>query len=103
PEAKGIYIERSPIHHTDQLSCPILLLQGADDKVVPPNQAEMMVEALEAKKIPYSYLLFEGEGHGFRNAETIIKAFEAELYFYRKILKVESEESIAEIDIKNLN
>lgn len=102
PKEKAIYQQRSPIHHTDKLSCPILLLQGADDKVVPPNQAELMVEALKQKKIPYGYLLFEGEAHGFRQAETIIKAFNAELYFYRKILGVTSDENIDEIEIYNL-
>ncbi|TQV81562.1 S9 family peptidase [Aliikangiella coralliicola] len=101
PQEKARYQERSPIHQTDKLSCPILLLQGADDKVVPPNQAELMVEALEKKKIPYSYILFEGEGHGFRQAETIIQAFNAELDFYRKILGIQSEEKISEVEIHN--
>jgi dipeptidyl aminopeptidase/acylaminoacyl peptidase len=103
PQQKATYQARSPIHHTDKLSCPILLLQGADDKVVPPNQAEMMAKALDVKKIPYAYLLFEGEGHGFRQAETIIKAFNAELSFYRQILKVESVEKQGEhLDIYHL-
>ncbi|MGX5201485.1 prolyl oligopeptidase family serine peptidase [Aliikangiella sp. IMCC44632] len=99
PEDKAVYQARSPIHSSDKLSCPILLLQGEDDKVVPPNQAEMMVAALEKKKIPYSYLLFAGEGHGFRQAETIVKAFNAELYFYRTILGIESEEKLEPIKI----
>jgi len=102
PENKALYQERSPIHHTDKLSCPILLLQGEDDKVVPPNQAELMVAALDQKGIPYGYLLFEGEGHGFRQADTIVKAFNAELYFYRKILEIESDEKLPEIEIYNL-
>lgn len=86
PEAIEIYKQRSPIEHTDKLSCPILILQGLDDKVVPPSQAEAMVAALKAKNLPYEYITFEGEGHGFRKPETIIKAFEAELEFYRKYL-----------------
>ena len=102
PEEKALYQQRSPIHHTEKLSCPILLLQGEDDKVVPPNQAELMVAALEEKQIPYGYLLFEGEGHGFRQAETIIAAFNAELFFYRTILGIQSEEEIPQIEIKNL-
>ena len=102
PQEKALYQARSPIHHTDELSCPILLLQGADDKVVPPNQAELMVQALQKKGIPYAYILFEGEGHGFRQAETIINAFNAELYFYRRILGIESEEKIAKVSIHNL-
>ncbi|MDH5433197.1 MAG: S9 family peptidase [Gammaproteobacteria bacterium] len=102
-EAVKLYQSRSPIHHTDKLSCPILLLQGTEDKVVPPNQAEKMVEALEAKQLPYAYILFEGEGHGFRKSETIIQAFNAELYFYRKVLGIESEEQIPKVKINNLS
>jgi len=102
PEKKDLYIERSPIHSTDMLSCPILLLQGEDDKVVPPNQAEMMVEALIEKKIPYCYQLYSGEGHGFRKADTIVSAFNAELYFYRVILGLEETENLPKIKIHNL-
>lgn len=91
PEMKATYQARSPIHHTDQLSCPILLLQGEDDKVVPPNQAEMMVEALEKNDLPYVYRLYKGEAHGFRKAETIIDALESELSFYQQILVIENE------------
>ena len=67
-----LYRERSPIHFVDRISTPMLVLQGTEDEVVPPSQAEVMVEALEAKGLPYAYLLFEGEQHGFRKAETII-------------------------------
>ncbi|MET1255947.1 prolyl oligopeptidase family serine peptidase [Aliikangiella maris] len=102
PETKAIYQSRSPIHFTEQLSCPILLLQGREDKVVPPNQAEAMVAALEAKKLPYAYLLFDGEGHGFRKADTIVKALNAELDFYRQILSIQSEENIERLAINNL-
>ena len=86
PEKADIYQERSPVNHTDQLSCPILILQGLEDKVVPPNQAEAMVNALESKGLPYEYITFEGEGHGFRKPDTIIRAFEAELAFYQEYL-----------------
>jgi dipeptidyl aminopeptidase/acylaminoacyl peptidase len=82
PEAADVYRERSPIHHTDQLSKPMLILQGLDDEVVPPDQAEMMIGALDRKGIPHSYLAFEGEGHGFRRAENIERSAEAELFFY---------------------
>ncbi len=102
PEKKVLYQSRSPIHHTDQLSCPILLLQGSEDKVVPPGQAESMAAALDEKKIPYAYVLFEGEGHGFRQSETIIKALNAELSFYRSILCIDSEESLDSLKIKHL-
>ena len=85
PQAKKRYIELSPIHHTEKLSCPVILLQGAEDKVVPPAQAEMMFDALNKKGIPVAYLLFEGEQHGFRASENIMRALDAELYFYGKI------------------
>jgi len=99
----ALYRERSPIHHTEKLSCPILLLQGADDKVVPPNQAELMVEALENKSIAHAYILFEGEGHGFRQSETIVKAFNAELYFYRKVLSIEPDDKAEVLEIKYMS
>jgi dipeptidyl aminopeptidase/acylaminoacyl peptidase len=101
PKEKARYVERSPINHTDQLSCPILLLQGEDDKVVPPNQAEMMVEALSSKKIPYAYQLYPGEAHGFRQASTIISALNSELYFYRQILNLADNEGLPEITINH--
>lgn len=82
PEAADTYRDRSPVFHADQLSKPMLILQGLDDEVVLPNQAEMMIEALDGKAIPYAYLAFEGEGHGFRMAENIVRAAEAELLFY---------------------
>jgi dipeptidyl aminopeptidase/acylaminoacyl peptidase len=86
PDAKTIYDERSPIHHTDRLSRPMILFQGLEDKVVPPEQAEMMADALRRKGIPFAYLAFEGEQHGFRRAETIVRVAEAELWFYGRIL-----------------
>jgi dipeptidyl aminopeptidase/acylaminoacyl peptidase len=81
PAAKDVYCARSPIHAVDRLACPLILLQGLEDKVVPPNQSEMMAEALRAKGLPVAYLAFEGEQHGFRKAATIIRSLEAELYF----------------------
>ena len=89
PERRDLYIERSPIHFTDRLSCPMILFQGLEDKVVPPNQAEKMVEAVRAKKLPVAYLTFEGEQHGFRKAENIKRVLEAELYFYSKVFGFE--------------
>ena len=73
PQARDVYRERSPIHHTDQLSTPMILFQGLEDMVVPAAQSEMMAEALRAKGIPFAYLAYEGEQHGFRKAETIIR------------------------------
>jgi dipeptidyl aminopeptidase/acylaminoacyl peptidase len=102
PEAIEVYRARSPIHSVDQLSCPMLLLQGAQDEVVPPAQAEIMVEALERNGLPYAYLLFEGEQHGFRMAETIRRAAEAELSFYAQVLGFEPGDPIPKLEITNL-
>ncbi len=85
PAAREIYLQRSPIHFTDRLSCPIILFQGLDDKVVPPNQSEMMAEAVRKKGLKVKYVAFEGEQHGFRKAENIIRALEEELEFYRAV------------------
>jgi dipeptidyl aminopeptidase/acylaminoacyl peptidase len=82
PEQQTIYRQRSPINHIDQLNCPVIFLQGLEDKVVPPNQAELMVNSLKKKGIPVVYVKFPDEGHGFRKAENIIRAIQAELDFY---------------------
>ena len=82
PERADLYRERSPITFADRLSAPVIFFQGDEDKVVPPNQAELMVEALRKKGTPVGYLLFSGEQHGFRKAENIKRALDAELYFY---------------------
>jgi dipeptidyl aminopeptidase/acylaminoacyl peptidase len=103
PEQKRLYIERSPIHFTDRLSCPIIIFQGLDDKVVPPSQAEVMVTALEEKGLPYAYVTFEGESHGFSRFETIVRAMEAELYFYSQILGFDLAQAINSIPIANRN
>ncbi|MCH6560753.1 S9 family peptidase, partial [candidate division KSB1 bacterium] len=102
PEMKELYIARSPIHHTGKLSCPIILFQGLEDKVVPPNQAEMMVQALRSKRLPVAYVAFEGEQHGFRKAENVKRTLEAELYFYSKIFGFELVEKIEPVAIENL-
>jgi dipeptidyl aminopeptidase/acylaminoacyl peptidase len=88
PERRDIYLERSPIHHADGLNCPVIFLQGLEDKVVPPNQAEMMVKLLEDKGIQVGYVTFADEGHGFRKANNIIRAMEAELAFYRDVFSL---------------
>jgi dipeptidyl aminopeptidase/acylaminoacyl peptidase len=89
PEQAGLYRERSPINHVEQLQVPVILFQGLEDMVVPPNQAETMAAALKSNGVPYAYLPFEGEQHGFRKAETNIRCLEAELYFYGRILGFE--------------
>ncbi len=102
PEAAELYRARSPIHAADRLSCPVILLQGLEDEVVPPSQAEIMVEALEAKGLPYAYVTFEGEQHGFRKAENIRRSLECELLFYAKVLGFEVADDIAPFPIENL-
>ena len=85
PEAQAVYRDRSPIHHLDRLSAPILLLQGAEDKVVPPSQTETLADAARAKGLPVAMIMFAGEGHGFRAAETIKAATEAQIDFLSRI------------------
>jgi dipeptidyl aminopeptidase/acylaminoacyl peptidase len=102
PERRDLYRERSPINFTERLACPVIFLQGLDDQVVPPNQAEMMVQALRAKGIPVAYLPFEGEQHGFRRAENIKRALDAELYFYSRVFGFDLAEPIEPITIENL-
>ncbi len=81
-----MYVERSPIHAVDKLTAPMIFFQGSEDRVVPPDQTELMVAALRAKNIPTAYVLFEGEQHGFRNGDNIKRALDAELYFYATML-----------------
>ena len=88
PEAAATYRARSPLHHADGLSCPVIFLQGLDDKVVPPNQAEAMVAALRAKGVPVAYLAFPGEGHGFRAAAAIERALLAEYAFFCRVFGI---------------
>jgi len=102
PEQIELYRERSPIHYVNRISSPLILLQGGKDKVVPPSQAELMVEALEKKGLPYAYLRFEEEGHGFRDSANIKRALEAELYFYSRIFGFELGDAIEPVAIQNL-
>jgi dienelactone hydrolase len=102
PERRDIYYERSPINFTARLSCPVIFFQGLEDKVVLPNQAEMMVDALRAKGIPVAYLPFEGEQHGFRQAKNIKRALDAELYFYSRVFGFELAEPVEAVEIENL-
>ncbi len=102
PEARELYLERSPLNATDRLSCPLIVLQGEDDRVVPIAQAEQLVAALEAKGIPYAYLAFAGEGHGFRRAENMARALEAELSFYAQLFGFEPADAIEPVVIAHL-
>ncbi len=102
PEAKMLYLLRSPINHADQLKRPMIFFQGLDDKVVPPQQSKVMVDALRAAGVPVAYITLEGEGHGFRKADSIVRTLEAELYFYLRIFGIESPEALAPVAIDNL-
>src|SRR5947208_1535052 len=102
PERRDLYVERSPIHFTDRLACPMILFQGVEDKVVPPKQAEEMFEAVRAKGLPVAYLTFESEQHGFRKAENIKRVLETELYFYSKVFKFELADPVEPVKIENL-
>ncbi len=100
PEAAEVYEARSPIHHVDGFDAPMIVLQGSEDEIVPPNQAEMIVAALEQRSIPVAYLLFEGEQHGFRRAENMVAALEAELSFFAQILGFTPADDIPPVPIR---
>jgi dipeptidyl aminopeptidase/acylaminoacyl peptidase len=102
PERADLYYERSSINFTDRLSCPVIFFQGLEDKIVPPNQAELMVEALRRKKLPVAYVAFEGEQHGFRKAENIKRALDGELYFYSRVFGFGLADEVEPVEIENL-
>jgi len=102
PERKDLYEERSAINHMDQIRAPMIIFQGLEDKVVPPNQAELMVDALRRNGLPVAYIPFEGEQHGFRMAKNIKRSLEAELYFYSKIFGFTPSDDIEPVHIENL-
>lgn len=102
PQEQALYVERSPIHRVDRISCPMLVLQGDSDPVVPPEQAEALVAALESNGLPYAYLLFEGEQHGFRGTEAIVAAAAAELSFLGQIFGFEPSGDISPVTVRNL-
>lgn len=101
PARQDLYRERSPIHFTSRLSCPVIFFQGLEDKIVPPNQAEMMVAALRTKGVPVAYVPFAGEQHGFRKAENIKRALDAELYFYSRVFGFSLADPVEPVPIEN--
>lgn len=103
PEARDTYVERSPIHHVDRLATPMLILQGRDDRVVPPQQAEAMAAAVRAKGLPVALLVFDGEGHGFRRSETLRAVLEAKLSFYAQVYGYTPADDIPLLRIENLS
>jgi dipeptidyl aminopeptidase/acylaminoacyl peptidase len=94
PADADVYRARSPLHHTEGLSCPVAIFQGLEDAVVPPAQAELLVAALAEKGLPYAYVTFAGEQHGFRQAANIVRALEGELWFYGRVFGFEPAEAI---------
>jgi dipeptidyl aminopeptidase/acylaminoacyl peptidase len=104
PEARAVYVERSPITRVDRLTRPLIVLQGAEDAVVPPAQSEAIVGALRDRGVPVAYLLFDGEQHGFRRAENVRRALDAELSFYAQVLgfPLPAEEGIVPVEVENL-
>jgi dipeptidyl aminopeptidase/acylaminoacyl peptidase len=102
PERADLYRERSPIHHTDLLSAPVIFFQGLEDRIVPPNQAELMVNALRAKGLAVAYITFGGEQHGFRQAANIKRALDGELYFYSRVFGFDLADQVEPVPIENL-
>jgi dipeptidyl aminopeptidase/acylaminoacyl peptidase len=102
PEQRNLYWKRSPIHFVDQISSPMIIFQGVEDKVVPPSQAEVMVEALRKKGLPVAYITFPGESHGFKEAKNIRRSLDAELYFYSKIFDFKTPSQIKPVQIENI-
>ena len=102
PEAQAIYDARSPLNHLDGFKVPVLVLQGADDPVVPPNQSQRIVDALRARKVPVAYILYPGESHGFRKPETIINSQQAELAFYGRVFGFKPADRLPPVTIEGL-
>jgi dipeptidyl aminopeptidase/acylaminoacyl peptidase len=102
PEAAALYRQRSPIHHLDEISCPVLVLQGLDDHVVPPGQADAIVAALSANGVPHAYLAFEGEGHGFRGADAIRRTIEARLSFLGAVFGFTPTDDVEPVELPGL-
>ncbi len=102
PSGEDVYTARSPIHHVDRLATPLILLQGTEDKVVPPNQAELMFEAVRAKGLPVALVMFPGEGHGFRDPANQARALESELSFYGQVFGFTPAGDVPVVEVENL-
>ena len=103
PERKDLYHDRSPLNFTERISCPVLILQGAEDRIVPPAQAEQIVDALWERRLPHAYVLFPGEDHGFRSAANVIRSFEAELSFYGQVFGFEPADQFEPVKVEFLD
>lgn len=102
PEDQAVYADRSPIHHLDQLAAPMLILQGTEDKVVPPNQAQEMATAVRGKGLPCALVLFQGEGHGFRKAASIRRSLEASQSFLGQVFGFTPADSLEGVDLREV-
>jgi dipeptidyl aminopeptidase/acylaminoacyl peptidase len=102
PEMEKRYLDRSPSLHADRIVAPVLVEQGAEDRVVPPSEAERIVDALWERRVPHAYLLFPGEDHGFRGRDAIIRSFGAELSFYGQVFGFAPADEVEPIEIKFL-
>ena len=102
PQDKDIYRARSPINHLEGFNAPMIVLQGSEDAIVPPNQSRMIVDALDKRKVPVAYIEFEGEQHGFRKAENIKRALHAELEFYLRVFGLMPDDQQSDLEIKHL-
>jgi dipeptidyl aminopeptidase/acylaminoacyl peptidase len=103
PKRKDLYHDRSPLNFAERISCPVLILQGADDRIVPPAQAEQIVDALWERRLPHAYVLFPGEDHGFRSAANVIRSFEAELSFYGQVFGFEPADRFEPVEVEFLD
>jgi dipeptidyl aminopeptidase/acylaminoacyl peptidase len=103
PETTQRYLDRSPSLHAEQITAPVLVQQGAEDRVVPPSEAERIVDALFERRVPHAYLLFPGEDHGFRGTDAIIRSFGAELSFYAQVFGFEPADAIEPLEIQFLD
>jgi dipeptidyl aminopeptidase/acylaminoacyl peptidase len=102
PQAQAVYDSRSPLNHLEGFKAPLIVLQGADDPVVPPNQSAKIVEALRTRKVPVAYILFPGEGHGFRKPENTIRSLQSELSFYGQVFGFTPAGDLPPLTIENL-
>jgi dipeptidyl aminopeptidase/acylaminoacyl peptidase len=102
PQALDHYRARSPLHHLEHFDTPVILFQGAEDRVVPPSQSQVLADALDVRRVPHALIVFPGEGHGFRKAENIRRSYEAELSFYAQVLGIPLAEGLRRIPIRHL-
>ena len=101
PSGRATYVERSPLHHVDRIETPMLILQGEDDRVVPPEQARSMADALDRKRVPHALVIFAGEGHGFRAASTIATEYATKLGFLGKVLGFVPAGDVPDVEVRH--